>query len=257
MLSFGLQSQGAVSINMRSQAYAAYFQDDWRISRNLTLNLGMRYEYLRPPVSPDNQMYTLDQQSGQLVQVGTNGVSRSGTRPDRDNFGPRIGAAWNVGRSFVVRAGYGVYYDSSMFEVNSAMFFNPPEFDLLGYFGTTLQNPFQAGFAIPPQLAVVNPNVITPYVQQWNLTVERPIGSLGTLSLGYAGAQRNPLNRNIRLEPAALPLPGRGAALPQRQRHLFHRHQGEFRLQLAASYLQPAARFPHVRVGGIHVVPFD
>jgi len=188
-VSFGLQSQSAVSINMRSQAYAAYFQDDWRISRNLTLNLGMRYEYLRPPVSPDNQMYTLDSQTGQLVQVGTNGISRSGTRPDRDNFGPRIGAAWNVGHSFVVRAGYGVYYDSGMFEVNSAMFFNPPEFDLLGYFGTTLQNPFQSGFAIPPQLAVVNPNVITPYVQQWNFTVERPIGSLGTFSLGYAGAK--------------------------------------------------------------------
>lgn len=206
-VSFALQSQSAVSINMRSQAYAAYFQDDWRISRNLTLNLGMRYEYFRPPVSPDNQMYTLDLQTGQLVQVGANGVSRSGTQPDRDNFGPRIGVAWNVGRSFVVRAGYGVYYDSSMFEVNSAMFFNPPEFDLLGYFGTTLQNPFEAGFAIPPQLAVVSPNVITPYVQQWNLTVARPIGSLGTFSLGYAGAKGTHLIETYDLNQPPLPPP--------------------------------------------------
>ena len=188
---FGLQSQGAVSINMRSQAYAAYAQDDWRVSRNLTLNVGLRYEYTRPPVSPDNQMYTLDPSvpTGKLVQVGTNGIPRSGIYSGGINFAPRIGFAWNAGKLFVVRGGYGIYYDSGMFEVNSAMFFNPPEFDLLAYFGTTLQNPFEAGFAIPPQLAVVNPNLATPYVQQWNLTVERQLGSLGTLNLGYVGSK--------------------------------------------------------------------
>lgn len=185
---FGLHSQGAVSINMRSQAYAAYIQDDWRISRNLTLNLGLRYEFMRPPISPDNQMYTLDS-ADNLVRVGTNGIPQSGVRSDHDDFAPRVGFAWNVGRSFVVRAGYGVYYDTGMFEVDSSMFFNPPEFDLLAYFGTPLSNPFQSGFAIPPQLAVVNTNVTTPYVQQWNLSVERPLGSLGTLSVGYVGSK--------------------------------------------------------------------
>lgn len=208
--SFGLQSQAAVSINMRSQAYAAYVQDDWRISRNLTLNLGMRYEFMRPPISPNNQMYTLDS-SETLVQVGTNGIPRSGVRSDHDNFAPRVGLAWNVGRSFVVRAGYGVYYDSGMFEVDSSMFFNPPEFDLLAYFGTTLGNPFQSGFAIPPQLAVVNPNATTPYVQQWNFSVERPLGSLGTLNLGYVGSKGTHLVETYDLNQ---PHPGGAAPYP-------------------------------------------
>jgi len=204
---FGLQSQGAVTINMRSQAYAAYGQDDWRISRNLTLNLGLRYEYMRPPVSPDNQMYTLDPPipTGNLVRAGTNGIPRSGIYSAGINFAPRFGFAWNPGYSFVVRGGYGIYYDSGMFEVNSAMFFNPPEFDLLAYFGTTLQNPFAAGFAIPPQLAVVNPNLTTPYVQQWNLTVERPLGPLGTLSLGYVGSKGTHLYETYDLNQ---PMPG-------------------------------------------------
>lgn len=194
--SFGLQSQGAVSIIMRSQSYAPYIQDAWRISPNLTLNLGLRYEYFTPPVDPTNQMYTFDVNTASVVQVGTNGIPRSGVRPDHDNFAPRFGFAWNPGKSFVVRGGYGVYYDGGMFEVNSAMFFNPPEFNLLGYAPSaqgllTLQNPFPSGtgFSFPPQLSVLNPNMITPYVQQWNLTVERPLGSLGTLSLGYAAAK--------------------------------------------------------------------
>lgn len=202
---FALQSQGAVSIVMRSQAYAAYVQDDWRVSRNLTLNLGLRYEYFTPPVSPKNQMYTFDPQTDSVVQVGTNGFPRAGVYPDRDNFAPRVGFAWNAGRSFVVRGGYGLYYDGGMFEVNSSMFFNPPTFSLNAYAPIsgllTLQNPFTSScsFCVSTQLSAPNPNIVTPYVQQWNLTVERPLGPLGTLSLGYAGAKGTDLVRTYDL----------------------------------------------------------
>lgn len=211
--SLGLQSQGVVSIVMRSPSYAPYVQDAWRISRNLTLNLGMRYEYFTPPVDPSNQMYTFDTSTAQVVQVGTNGVPRAGIRPDHDNFAPRIGFAWNPGKSFVVRGGYGVYYDGGMFEVNSAMFFNPPVFNLLGYLGQPLSNPFPSGtgLSFPPQLSVLAPNLITPYVEQWNLTVERPMGSLGTLSVGYAGAEGTHLIRTFDLNQ---PLPGGAAPFP-------------------------------------------
>ena len=215
--SFGLQSRGAVSIIMRSQAYAGYVQDDWRISRKLTLNLGLRYEYFSPPVNPENQMYTFDQQTGTVVQVGTNGIPRAGVHPDHDNFAPRIGFAWNPGSEFVVRGGYGLYYDGGMFEVNSSMFFNPPTFTLNSYAPLTglltLQNPFTSScpFCVATQLSAPNPNVVTPYVQQWNLAVERPLGSLGTLSLGYAGAKGTDLIRTYDLNQ---PYPGQAPPYP-------------------------------------------
>jgi Carboxypeptidase regulatory-like domain/TonB dependent receptor-like, beta-barrel len=208
--SFALQSQGVVSIVMRSKTYAAYLQDDWKISHKLTLNLGMRYEYFTPPVDPSNQMYTFDQQTGTVVQVGTNGFPRAGTRSDKNDFAPRIGFAWNPGWSLAVRGGYGVYYDGGMFETNSAMFFNPPVFTLNAYAPLTglltLDNPFSSScpFCVATQLSVVSPKMSTPYVQQWNLTFQRPLGSLGVLSLGYAGAKGTDLIRTYDLNQPTL-----------------------------------------------------
>ncbi|HEY6293912.1 MAG TPA: TonB-dependent receptor [Terriglobia bacterium] len=193
--SFGLQSQSTNPITMRSRAYNAYFEDNWRISPKLTLNVGARYEYNSPAVDPTNRMSTLDFANDQVVPVGTNGVSRSGIQSDWNNFAPRVGLAWSPGKSFVVRGGYGIYYDSGMLEVNSAMYFNPPEFNLSVFFPSaagllTLENPFPSSTAYTPpaSLNVLSPNVVTPYIQQWNLTVERAFASIGTFTLGYAGS---------------------------------------------------------------------
>lgn len=215
--SFGLQSKGFVHIDMRSKAYAAFFQDAWSVSRKLTLNLGLRYEFVTPPVDPSNQMFTFNRQSGTVVQVGTNGISRSGVQSNPHNLAPRIGFAWNPGQSFTVRGGYGLYYDSSTFEVNSAMFFNPPIFDLVAYAPLagllTLQNPFSSScpFCISSQLSVLNPQSTTPYAQQWNLTVEHPLGSLGTLGLGYVGSKGTHLIQAYDLNQ---PLPGQARPYP-------------------------------------------
>ena len=212
--SFGLQSESVNPITLRSKSYDGYFEDDWRLSPKLSLNLGVRYECNTPPVDPTNRMTTLSFQSGQIVQVGSGGVSRSGIGSDWNNFAPRIGLAWNPGKSFVVRGGYGIYYDSGMLEVNSAMDFNPPGFNLLVFFPSsegllTLQNPFPtgAGFAPPASLNVLSPTMVTPYIQQWNLTVERALGSLGILSVGYAGSEGTHLIRTI---DSNQPFPGPG-----------------------------------------------
>jgi hypothetical protein len=107
-----------------------------------------------------------------------------------------------------------------MLEVNSAMYFNPPQFNLLEFFPSaagllTLENPFplDTAYTPPASLNVLNPNFITPYIQQWNLTVERAFASIGTFTLGYAGSKGTNLVRGIDLNQ---PPPGPGDIQPRR-----------------------------------------
>ena len=210
----GIQVQAKNPLAMRTKSFDTYFEDGWRVSRRLTLTLGMRYEYNTPAIDPQNGMSTLDFQTGQVVPVGTSGISRSGVKPDQNNFAPRLGIAWSPAESWVVRTGYGVYYDAGMFVVNSAQYFNPPEFNLRVFFPSaagllTLDNPFpsNSAFTPPPSLSILNRELATPYLQQWNLTVERSLQSWGTISVGYAGSKGTKLVRAFDLNQP-LPAPG-------------------------------------------------
>jgi outer membrane receptor protein involved in Fe transport len=208
---YTLQSQANNPIHMRTQSYDGYVEDDWRILHNVTLNLGLRYEYNTPTVDPTNGMSDLDLQTGQVVPVGTNGITRSGIYPDYNNFAPRLGVAWSPAQNWVVRAGYGIFYDSGMFVVPSSLYFNPPEFNLALYFQNavtpvSLADPFPSGLGYipPPTLAVLNPDMVTPYIQQWNLTVERSFGAGGTLTVAYAASKGTDLIRSYDLNQPAL-----------------------------------------------------
>jgi hypothetical protein len=193
--SFGLQAQPNNPIHLRSTSYDTYFQDDWRVRQNLVLSLGGRYEFNSPATDPANAMSEFDLATGQVVQVGTNGVTDSGINPDHKNFAPRAGVEWQAAPNFVVRAGYGVFYDSGMFVIGSAAYFNPPQFLLNVFFPSsagllTLQNPFplSAAYTPPASLSALSPNIITPYLQQWNFTAEGNLGKRGTLTLSYVGS---------------------------------------------------------------------
>jgi Carboxypeptidase regulatory-like domain/TonB dependent receptor-like, beta-barrel len=211
----GIQSHYTGPQTLRTQGYGAYIQDDWKIARNLTLNLGLRYEYFTPPTDPTNRMATFDFQTAQLVQVGTNGTSRSGTRPDRTGFEPRLGFAWSPIERLVIRGGYGIYYDEGMFDVNSSLYFNPPFFTVSVFFPTaqsllTLADPFAAtnGYVPPAQLSIVSPNFVPGYVQQWNLNVQREIPRAGVLTLAYAASKGTHLPRSLDINQPPYPGPG-------------------------------------------------
>src|SRR6185436_1506771 len=102
-----------------------FFQDDWKIARNLTLNLGVRWDYEGPIFERHNRQirgFAFDQASpiapqvpslnlkGGLLFAVSEGNARVAFQRDWNNFQPRIGLAWQVAPKWVVRGGYGLYY---------------------------------------------------------------------------------------------------------------------------------------------------
>ncbi|RPJ87650.1 MAG: TonB-dependent receptor, partial [Acidobacteria bacterium] len=107
--SFGLQSTADNPMALRTNIWSGYVQDDWKLRSDLTLNLGIRYDYVTPPQDPEDGMSALDLTTSRLVPVGTGSVSRSGIRADKNNFGPRLGLAWRPFSQVVLRGGFGVF----------------------------------------------------------------------------------------------------------------------------------------------------
>jgi hypothetical protein len=248
--SLGLQAQVNNPIRLRSSSYDIYFQDDWKLRGNLTLNLGGRYEFNSPATDPKNAMSEFVPQTGQIVQVATHGVTDSGFSPDYKNFAPRVGLAWSVSPNVVVRAGYGLYYDAGMFIVGSSAYFNPPQFTLSIYTPSatsllTLQDPFSpsAGFAPPAQLSALSPKIITPYMQQWNLTTEGNLGKRGTLTLSYVGTIGSHLIRVSDLNQPTLSPTGSQANLQTRRPYPEYSSIGYIESEGASNYNAFEAHF--------------
>ena len=82
---------------IRTESYNFFINDSFRVTPRLTLNAGLRYEYNSPPVDADDRANIYDVATRSLVQVGTNGVPRSGFEADKNNFAPRVGFAWTIG----------------------------------------------------------------------------------------------------------------------------------------------------------------
>lgn len=94
----------------RSIYFGGFFQDDWKITRSLTLNLGIRYELFTQPVDARDLGSLFNIQNGQYALPGKNGYSRAIVNGDHNNWGPRAGFAWQVNPKLVLRGGYGLFY---------------------------------------------------------------------------------------------------------------------------------------------------
>ncbi len=209
---FSIQSHEAAPQTLRSFASNFFAQDEWKVRPNLTLDVGLRYEYNTPPTDPTSRMSVFDPAAGGLSQVGQNGTLRSGFGPDYNNFAPRVGFAWSPKEGWVVRGGYGMYYDSGMFVVSSSMYFNPPWFTINVFFPSasgllTLQDPFpsNSGFVPPAQLSTVSPDMWTAYLHSWNLNIQKEYRWLGTVSAAYAASKGTHLihSRDLNQPPPA------------------------------------------------------
>ena len=102
---------GNPTLHLHNWAYAGFFQDDWRATKNLTINFGVRYEFSRVPQEAHNLLGNFDPNVG-MVQVGHQISSLY--NPDHKNFGPRAGFAWDIGGKgrTVLRGGGGLIYET-------------------------------------------------------------------------------------------------------------------------------------------------
>ncbi len=183
--------------HLRTHSEYGFVEDTWRARPNLTLTLGLRYEYNSPPVDAMNRANLYDPATQSLVQVGTGGIPRGGSEPDRNNFAPRAGLAWRPGHAhMVVRTGYGIYYDQSSLATGEGLYFNPPYFNLqvffpFGQIPLSLSDPYPANFPIPvpPSALSIQKNLRTAYTQQWNVSLQQEIGRDAVLEVAYAGTK--------------------------------------------------------------------
>lgn len=216
-------SQGNFASWFHGQSYNFYLQDDWKIARRLTLNLGLRYEYRTPLIEEHDRVSIFDPSfpGGRLLIPNTatadaigspliaGGASPGLVDPDRNNWGPRVGFAYRpfADNNTVVRAGYGIFYDNFEFNEYSFSMANEPWQTSSALFGS-LQAPidFENLFPLPPTQLVpgtlssltIDKRNRTPYVQQWSLGVQHEIGKNWAVELGYVGSKSTKLHqRNL------------------------------------------------------------
>jgi hypothetical protein len=204
----------------RSVREGYFFQDDFKVRRNLTLNLGLRYEYNTPYVEVANRQSNFDMSTGKQIFAGQNGASRALYDSDKKGFQPRFGLAWTPERfhdRLVVRMGYGILNYLEATGTNRRLTLNPPYvYDLfLQYDNRFIGQSITDGFtnlvpgSTPSGSLRVWPKVLKPaFIQQWNVTTEYQLSSDLTLSVGYVGEDATHLMLSDRYWSQALPGPG-------------------------------------------------
>lgn len=234
--------------NVRTKAYSAFVQDEWRLRSDFTLTVGLRYEYNSPKTDTQGRTYSIvpGRQSTVfpnaprgLLFPGDAGAPRGVNFPDRNDFAPRVGFAWRPwGERTSVRGGFGIYYDTLKAEDNlqfngTAPFYSWASFRLRPVTGnpssdaTGLADPYRnAGVANPfpsrnpsrdydfsPLLPFgtdtyfVDPHLRTPYVYQYNLSVQRELASNLVAEAAYVGNSSKKLTGLIDANPY---VPGAG-----------------------------------------------
>ncbi len=193
---------------LRELVYDAYAADDWRILSTLTINAGMRWEYGAPITEIHGRLVNLDVApdfTAVAPVLGTDPVGpltgnhypSSLIRPDRLGFEPRVGVSWRPipASTIVVRAGYGVYHDTSVYQTTALDLAQQAPFSksLSVQNGAacplTLANGFNPCSSITPDTFAVDPNFRVGYAQAWQLSVQRDLPSAVQLTATYLGVK--------------------------------------------------------------------
>ena len=211
---FGFRSQYALSniliANLRQQMHFGYVQDDFRLNNQLTLNLGLRYEYATPHWERDNVLTNYDPVTNSMVAAKDGSVrDRSTIKPDRNNFGPRAGFAWTVVPNTVVRGGYGMSYvhfnragGANILPINGPQVINAVVNQTdprLASFVTTQQG-YPADLAAPSKFNPLTANVTfmpedyhSSQVQSYFISVQREVARNMIVDVAYVGNRADDL----------------------------------------------------------------
>ncbi len=226
----------------RSTWHGYFLNDDWKITRTLTLNLGLRYEYMSPlvdildrrsvfyPLSNDFNTGLAGQvviaktpEARNLLHLDEGVAERAVYAPDRNNWAPRVGLAWTITPRTVLRSGYGIFFTNSQNFLNNFVINRrqPPFAETQQITSSTarpeinIANPFVSA-AAPLVIGTqnINPNFREGYTQHWNLTVQRELPGGATVDVGYVANKGTKLSELIFYN---VPLPGPSATIQARR----------------------------------------
>lgn len=228
-------NQGSLRQNeARSQIFSLFMQDDYKVLRNLTLSVGLRWEPFFPFYDAGDQMavFRAGQQSQLyptapvgLMYAGDPGIARGGVKNDWNNLAPRFGFAWTpfAGGKTSVRGAYGVFYDTPNFYqltafantqpysmqvvVNEPYSFSDPYRGIADPFPyqppSTPEERQRFRYSVPAVIGEsLDADLVNAYVQQWNFNIQQEIVNRIVLTASYVGSKGTHLPIQRELNPA-------------------------------------------------------
>lgn len=192
---------------LRMSLYSLYVRDRWNISPNLTISYGVRWEYLPVPVRPDRGIERYDPASNTMLICGVGGTPKDcGVNVSWKRFAPRLGLAYRPGRTFVIRAGYGITNDpfqgSELLRANYPILipenisapnsFEPASTLSRGIPQIAVPDVSSGQVSIPGEFALgsIPQDFPRGYIQSWNLTMQKEIGGGFIGQAGYVGTRQ-------------------------------------------------------------------
>jgi trimeric autotransporter adhesin len=186
----------------RESQYDAFIVDDWRIGPALTLNSSIRWEYAAPMTELYGRLVNLDIAPGFSAEAPVVAANPTGpltgmkypdslVQPDKRAFQPRIGLAWRPipASSLVIRAGYGVYYNTSVYQTIASQMAQEAPLSNSSILSGTVANPLSiTTFNLPPRDTFgIDPNFRVGYAQNWQISAQRDLPGSLVVTATYLG----------------------------------------------------------------------